>query len=297
MDRNQPNEPRLVPVRHTYQRRQLTDLGPSLRDLCINAGLDPPDTPTQLEEMLVSFVHVQVQIYKVRGQQSKYAGHTCLFPLDSAKVVTSLPSAVSTLDIVILRSKPSPDNNDIIRNRAEFRVSRSRVLANLKALIRFHPDYRDIQIDYETLDTLPENDTILDQLKSLDIQSDEADEPNEASDALDAQDNVADRLSHFVQAMIPNVEGPDESEDLLIRRALEDSSVPLILTQPHIGTQPYFELDTRLKLFVKAFPLLFPSGQADYHEMNRPYKVKFHEWVEHLMKYDDGRFARHPRFR
>ncbi|XP_073244950.1 uncharacterized protein [Porites lutea] len=42
-----------------------------------------------------------------------------------------------------------------------------------------------------------------------------------------------------------------------------------------------------------AFPCLFPYGKGDFH-INRPVTCPtLHDWAEHLLWYQDGRFARH----
>ncbi|XP_073238445.1 uncharacterized protein, partial [Porites lutea] len=42
-----------------------------------------------------------------------------------------------------------------------------------------------------------------------------------------------------------------------------------------------------------AFPCLFPYGKGDFH-INRPMTCPtLHNWAEHLLWYQDGRFARH----
>ena len=39
---------------------------------------------TQMEEMLISPVHALVQLWQIRGGQTKYTGHTCNFPRENA---------------------------------------------------------------------------------------------------------------------------------------------------------------------------------------------------------------------
>lgn len=46
----------------------------------------------------------------------------------------------------------------------------------------------------------------------------------------------------------------------------------------------------------KAFPTLFPNGTADLCEP-RLVRVTPSDHFQHLIKYKDGRFAKHPRFR
>ena len=44
--------------------------------------------------------------------------------------------------------------------------------------------------------------------------------------------------------------------------------------------------------FVKAHPLDFPMGVGDLFDPDRPRKVRVSEWVQHLIRYKDGRFVR-----
>jgi len=62
-----------------------------------------------------------------------------------------------------------------------------------------------------------------------------------------------------------------------------------------IGGAPINEFTTE-GYFSMAFPTLFPTGAADFlgHRHNQ---VTIGNYFTHLLKYDDGRFARHPRFR
>lgn len=62
-----------------------------------------------------------------------------------------------------------------------------------------------------------------------------------------------------------------------------------------MSSQAFSEFE-KVKIARKAFPTLFPTGKADFDEL-RDTKVSLKEWVAHLMRYEDGRFAAHPRFR
>ena len=48
--------------------------------------------------------------------------------------------------------------------------------------------------------------------------------------------------------------------------------------------------------FTMAFPTLFPHGEADYR-MNRPQTCTMADWADHLLWFEDGRFARHQYFK
>ena len=44
------------------------------------------------------------------------------------------------------------------------------------------------------------------------------------------------------------------------------------------------------------FPTLFPYGKADF-DMPRSHMVTLAAYAKHMLKYQDGRFGRHPLFR
>ena len=68
---------------------------------------------------------------------------------------------------------------------------------------------------------------------------------------------------------------------------------PTVSWPPTSGT-PINEFNTE-GYITCAFPTLFPTGAADF-VASRPHAVTIGNYVKHLMMYEDGHFARHPRF-
>lgn len=66
---------------------------------------------------------------------------------------------------------------------------------------------------------------------------------------------------------------------------------------PKFHTMPLDEFNSSYPLLSRAFPSLYPCGEADFVEPLRQRKVNFDDYIDHMMKYQDGRFAQHPRFR
>ncbi|XP_068671144.1 uncharacterized protein, partial [Montipora foliosa] len=65
-----------------------------------------------------------------------------------------------------------------------------------------------------------------------------------------------------------------------------------VIPWPTTDTTPASEFTTPY-FFTMVFPCLSPYGKGDYH-INRPISCPaLHEWAEHLLWYQDGRFARH----
>eukprot|EP01018_Ginkgo_biloba_P021168 Gb_06945 [translate_table: standard] len=68
-----------------------------------------------------------------------------------------------------------------------------------------------------------------------------------------------------------------------------------IVDWPKLGASSINEYNTE-GLFDMAFPTLFPTSDAEWLQP-RSTSVRLHEYAEHLMKYRDHRFTKHPRFR
>ncbi|EIW68980.1 hypothetical protein TREMEDRAFT_62696 [Tremella mesenterica DSM 1558] len=278
------------------------DPGKSLQELCQDAGMVVPETPSQVEEMLLSPYHVLLQTWRVGGGQTKYGGHTCLYVHDRGRFLSRLPLTVTELDILIIKppthqSHPH-DSSEEFSRRPEFQVKRSRILANLHALQRFHPDYRNIQIDWDALNQLPINGSVLHQLRSVVVDNTPDTpvnpHPGPSDEELPEEDSIT-------EGVIPNLGEVDNViED--VREALNEvagnapMALPLVLTGPMLQSTPVNEHDISNPFLTRAFPFLFPTGQADLNQP-RSIKVRDADYFRHLLRYKDGRFAQHPRFR
>lgn len=276
-----------------------------MSELCVEAGLPVPEPPSQVEEMLLSKVHVQLQIWKVNGQQTKYAGHTILFPRDNACFMERLPALPQHLDILVIRQRgvSEAEQNRLARS-GDFHVKRSRILANLQALKQFHRAYRNVVIDYDALQQLPEDGSVFHSLRVM-----ETDEESAPDAVGPAEEGTDPNLALIDESLIPNI-ADLRTEEQRTRQGLGEIAGALMnanaaqglapgpshLTAPVYGATPVNEHDTAFEYFVQAFPFLYPSGQADLHAP-RLHNVKDQEYFQHLMRYRGGRFAQHPRFR
>jgi hypothetical protein len=50
------------------------------------------------------------------------------------------------------------------------------------------------------------------------------------------------------------------------------------------------------QIFAMAFPTLYPTGRADFNAP-RQRTVTLKAYIQHLLRFQDGRFGRHPRWR
>ena len=102
--------------------------------------------------------------------------------------------------------------------------------------------------------------------------------------------------SHISQSFAPSAVCP-LTEQETIQQSIQDhqTSSQSTLMWPSIGGTPINEFSTE-GYFSMAFPTLFPTGAADFHGQ-RCHQVTIGNYFKHLMMYEGGRFAKHPRFR
>ena len=79
-------------------------------------NMDPGTVPehlptlTEVEEMIITRVHVHLQVARVRGQQYRYTGHVVCFGQNTPKTWKQLPLLPVELDILIIRPAISKGN-------------------------------------------------------------------------------------------------------------------------------------------------------------------------------------------
>ncbi|KAF7137062.1 hypothetical protein CNMCM5793_006913 [Aspergillus hiratsukae] len=251
-----------------------------------------PDLPelSQIEEMLIARVHVLVQVNRIRGQQFKYKGHIVNFMRNTARVFNRLPLLPSDLEVILLRPL-NTDSDPHMRRRfvKDFRVRRQHVLDWLCFLRRHHPGYKDIEISGDALSQLPVNDVV--QVMTEETNPDTGGRQPVVSGPVDLGPDPGECDPIPETVTVPNYQ-TTENEMVAIRRQLQPTHQ---LTMPSFRSTPLSELN-RMPLVSWAFPTLFPRGGADYaHPRMRG--VSYAEYAKHLMRYEDGRFAKHPRFR
>jgi len=156
-----------------YMASNLMDPGPGWSDL-------PP--LTQMEELLISPTHALVQLWQIRGGQTKYKGHICNFSKDVASFHRRLPLLPEECDIVVLCWKgfDKITNRDIFE---DFCVRREVVTQWLLQLQEHHPSFtrtgeNPIMIDPERLLKLPENDLVHDHIREIVNEQLEEQEPD-----------------------------------------------------------------------------------------------------------------------
>jgi hypothetical protein len=263
----------------------------------MDPGGVPPNLPelTQVEEMLIAKVHVMVEVHQIRGQLYRYSGHVCNFLRDVGKIYNKLPLLPQNLEIVLLKPANTAANPGLSRQfKKDYRVRRAAVTMWLEHLKRFHPGYADVEIDRATLAHLPEDGEVSDQFAVHEMPSVDED--------IDVSNLQIDEEEEREVAAIPNLLAAHSELERMQRDAAPGGRDEVArdevahLTQAPFRATPLREFNRSQALLSLAFPTLFPYGEAEFVG-SRVRSVKFAEYIEHLIKYHDGRFARHPRFR
>lgn len=156
-----------------------------------------------------------------------------------------------------------------------------------------HPVYRDITIVEDRLSQLPVDGDVLDDF--LNCDSDDATtgpEPDNGPHNVAANGTDADEELPPVTSAVPDVT-PSDSEMEQLRQQVQGNRFHL--SMPSLQSTPIPELDALQPVLSWAFPTLYPRGHADFvHPRLR--SVSYQDYITHLMKFHDGRFARHPRW-
>ena len=106
----------------------------------------------QVEEMLIARACPIMSVYRKHGGQQGYHGHILNLPQNINSFIRTLPVSVSSLPILLIR------RNGAHNTASYFRVRQSKVLNALVWLKANNRFYHDIEIDYNHLSTLPEDD-------------------------------------------------------------------------------------------------------------------------------------------
>ena len=253
--------------------------------------MDPGPVPpellglTQVEEMLISSVMPIMSLYHLPHGQFGYSGHIINLPQDVATFVNTLPRTPSQLDVLLVRRQGAAGSHK------DFRVRRSKVLTALQWLKQHNTYYRDIHIDEAALAQLPVDDDLT-TLPSITLDDDQ-EMPADAS-----EDPYSSHLSGTFVPMMPK----QGTQQEMARQGISDRQQPQQqhnaaqpVSWPQVGDMPINEFRTE-GYMARAFPTLFPTGAADFNAP-RVRHVTIGYYFKHLLMYQDGRFAQHPRFR
>ena len=245
-----------------------------------------------LEGMLISKVLPNIYVCRLRGGgQYGYSNHAIAFPQEVDSLAVELPCRPSDTGVVLIRKRGSHNT------QRDYRVRQATVAAALRWLQQHNPYYRNVIISQDNIAELPV-DGVPDTLPELDDGDADSDRPEEpGGGGGDPARDVETEEATTVTAVEHQRSQLTEVER--IAQAVGGNAEPL-LEWPLRGQEPVNEY-IHIGLFTQAFPTLFPMASADISHVDpthpRQKNVNYGEWLPHLMSLEDGRYARHPRFR
>lgn len=268
--------------------------------------MDIGDVPPQLsnltyiEEQLIAQTHPVISVYRLKYGQMGYKGNVINFPQDVTTFATQLPHTIDNISrFVIVRKEGTVGYTD-------FFVNRRRVKLALEWLKENNIWYGNIVISLRNLYDLPKNGDVLQMIEDSQQRRTQRHSLNQTPTPRPQQqvtqevqlneENELNEEDIIYTSGAPNIAIRNNRE--LINLALnmnDEQEHHAIINWPQVGPQPINEF-TSSGYIARAFPTLFPYGRGDLR--NLPImSISANKYFKHLMKYKDGRFAKHPRFR
>ena len=231
-----------------------------------------------------------MRVYIKPGGQRGYSGHCINLPPNVNELAYSLPRYPKDVPFVIvsMRAKGNTCKEVIVR--------RQKVENALQWLSLHNPQYKDIEINRDALNSLPENGTPADVV-TLEANPDNVDQDSPTDTELETDSDVVYNKDTETSSFLSS-----EHNEKQEREAIQDELAGKTLNWPTVQNEPLNEYKTSY-LATLAFPTLFPDGKGDptIPSLNRD--VPFASRIKHLLKFGEWlhdhwvyRFAEHPRF-
>ena len=266
-------------------------------------NMTPGNIPTELqdlsliEQQLISRISPCINVHLLKHGGIGSSGHCVTFPQNVNEPAQIFPRLPSEISVIKVRKQGKNDTSK------EFRIRRYVVQSALAWLKSSNPSYADIIISNERLHQLP-IDGELPDIHTLNYSSDTKhnDDAGPAPyqvnpEVLEGETNSCvilpeetTNVRQKVQNLVDDIVSGNTFE------VKENKKKNLTIPWPTQSDIPLSEFTTQ-NFFSMAFPALFPNGSGDFH-MNRPRTCSsMAEWADHLLWFEDGRFARHPYFK
>ena len=250
------------------------------------------------EKMLIQLASPFIPLRHIKNGVFGLSGHVCCFDQDVEGFVNTLPRKKN--DIVMLEVLKSVrgeigSNEDRIET---YKVRKSRIGNALCWLKEFNIEYKDVTIDMTALDWLCGEEG---SLASVDFGPELIDDTYEndrhedlgpcamyTRESTKSGPNVKS-FGYISDAPAPIMSPDDVVVNNVIVETIEKSSSKrsINVQWPATGPIAISEYSSK-RIFVRAFPWLFPGGIGDAKD----FKGDLKKWGEYLLYYEDGRFSK-----
>ena len=264
-------------------------------------NMNPGKLPSELsnltlvEQQLISRLSPCINVHMLRHGGLASSGHCVTFPQEvnePAQIFPRLPE-----EIKIIRVRRQGMNN----TSKEFRVRRFVIQSALQWLKCNNKAYTDIIISEERLSQLP-IDGEISGVETVEFKegTSHSNDTGPAPEQLDTENcDVPTTSSVLLPDPGVNIEKKvnETVHDILGENAnVNVSKGKFSIPWPTRGNTPISEFCTQ-NFFTLSFPCLFPYATGDFYS-NRPRTCSsLSDWADHLLWYEDGRFAHHQYFK
>ena len=237
---------------------------------------------TQTEEMLIARALPIMRVYIKPGGQRGYSGHCINLPQDIKELASSLPRYPKDKALIVVKVK---GRNNTFK---DVKVRKEKVQNALQWLIENNPHYAGVDMNLESLNSLPENGVPADIL-TVDtdavVLSDENAKPDSSSGpcSLNPDEDVVYNSSSEMSSFLPV--GEQKQQEMEAIRNLLFAEEPI--QWPTVSNDPLNEYQTPF-LATMAFPTLFPDGKGDPTNQALLRDVPLHERIKHLLKFAEN---------
>lgn len=158
--------------------------------------------------------------------------------------------------------------------------------------------YKDIEINKQNLESLPENEVpqvLMDTIKMYDTQTTPEGYVKDPlhEDLSELENEIPINVTALVDTDGVNVTSEQINKEILNKISRNDKT-NAVYAIPHIGT-PINEYSNP-KLLMSLYPTLFPYGMGGVEDFTKPTAVTFEKHIQYLLSYADGRFERNHSF-
>ena len=119
--------------------------------------------------MFIARVHVVMKVYRLSKGSIGYKGNIINMEQDIQPVINKLPLIPSELPIFVTRKS----NPNALYGYKDFMINRENILKWLQFLKKFNKHYKNIEIDYDSLEKLPIDGSIYNDLRTYNIDIDD----------------------------------------------------------------------------------------------------------------------------
>jgi hypothetical protein len=108
---------------------------------------------SKAEQRLIALRTIVQSVYRLKGGSYGCVGHVVNLVQNVQTFISKLPRQISDIGMVIVRKRMGENIEDF----KDFKVNKNSILIWLNFLIKYNPLYKDIEIDFEYLNIISEN--------------------------------------------------------------------------------------------------------------------------------------------